>query len=140
MTTVDYTCRLCGKAGAAKAPDNFDTHTHGKWVAMLCHDWCYDLWSDRRRIEEKLSRACCILERVADLPPAEEKQARAAICDRVTELTKKWSLNAAKKLGSKILYWSPDVVEVVMENPAKWTLALVGMREMVNDGVRRETT
>lgn len=152
MSTVDFTCRLCSRPGTADLPNDFDPVDPGphasamerimyeipkRWVPMLCHEFCYDVWSTRRQCERKISDACVFIERL-DIKHEGALAARDIVKKKLEAVTERWAKNECRKLGTRKTYWQKELAEHLMQEPARWVLIMRNYRDMITEQVKRD--
>lgn len=131
MTTVDYTCRLCGRPGSVEVPSEYDPKMHGSWVKMLCHEFCYQIRNERIKCEERIARGCQLAERLDALDDTERGTMTRRLRDIFEISTKQWAKNECKALGSHAYYWNHEIVDALMDKPASWHAILRNSRNFI---------
>jgi hypothetical protein len=120
MTKLDYNCRICGQPGTVEAPDEYEPEKHSKWLRMVCHDFCNSVREERIRQQERISRSALLLIRLDSAESSDRKTATEKIRAALTSITRAWARNECRWMGSRVLYWSEEMVNATIETPNHW--------------------
>lgn len=131
---ISFTCKLCGLTGSAECDDQYkEEHDPNKLSSSLCHDRCFDIHMDRRKIESGIEHACNM---IAFAPDSKKQKVRENVSDKLTLLTKKYAENLASKLRCRSL-WEVDFVNMLSEQPEKWADILSQFRKLYTKLVKQ---
>lgn len=126
MKTIDFKCKLCGRPGTSQCADDYDDVGDAqKLVPMLCHDACYDLWSRRRGIEDKIYRVCVNLVQGGSAGKAAAAEKAKNLLRLLTQKYAAWARDAAHKEN---IIWDEEIVSLLFDKPEDWSLILKNYR------------
>lgn len=130
MIAVQYTCRICRGPGTAEAPEDlYDADSHGKWVAMLCHDSCYDAWSAAEKHAGRVCNLAVLLVTAESAAEKERADVAGVVRPKLIAATKSWASAKCRMLRVPSV-WDEEIVNAIMEHPKSWRQVLqnaVGM-------------
>lgn len=131
---IHYTCRLCGKPGAIPEPEGYDAETHGKWVRMLCHGECHQVWWDRQELERKIEDVAYLLMMVTKPTDAFISKSRNVL----QTLLAAWCNNEMMCFKATSNCWSSDFLQDVFDEPTHWYKRLVLKRDEIRKAGRTD--
>lgn len=110
---IETPCKLCHKPARTFFEDGADPAAVDKFLPMVAHDRCADLTRRRRDLRDKIIDLCFMIERTPDM----KEEARDKVRALLTKATKALAETLMDTYRAKTLLWSPDFVDLLMEQP-----------------------
>ena len=133
-TIIKTLCKVCKHPLDIKIASNAEPHWQSQLLPMATCNSCFDIISEYRAAETVIRKLCGMIihkkllgkiERPrAGVPPSMATATFALCRDAMIPATKKYALAVMRFHGESQWFWSEDMADILLENPAKWWAAL----------------
>ena len=122
-TIIKTLCKVCKHPLDIKIANNAEPHWQSQLLPMATCNSCFDIISAYRAAETVIRKLCGSIVHKKLLGEI-ERPALLLYRDAMIPATKKYALAVMRFHGESQWFWSEDMADILLENPAKWWAAL----------------